>query len=113
MWRLPKEPQLERLPGIFLAIKSWDSRLVKFQHFFICSSGSSDFFVILILILQAVGDSALATFAQHCNNIERLNLRNCKKLSDRTCQYLARHCSKLQVKRHQYHYCVICALIIP
>jgi len=46
---------------------------------------------------QAVGDSALSTFAQHCNNIERLNLRNCKKLSDRTCQFLARHCSKLQV----------------
>ena len=39
----------------------------------------------------------MSTFAQHCNNIERLNLRNCKKLSDRTCQFLARHCSKLQV----------------
>ena len=51
---------------------------------------------------QAVGDSALSTFAQHCNNIERLNLRNCKKLSDRTCQFLARHCSKLQVKEMKF-----------
>jgi hypothetical protein len=47
--------------------------------------------------VQAVGDSALSTFAQHCNNIERLNLQSCKKLTDRTCQSLARHCPKLQV----------------
>ena len=48
-------------------------------------------------IFQAVGDSALSTFAQNCANIERLNLQNCKKLSDRTCQSLSRHCPKLQV----------------
>merc|ERR1719427_2370764 len=46
---------------------------------------------------QAVGDSALSTFARNCANIERLNLQNCKKLSDRTCQFLARHCPKLRV----------------
>ena len=48
------------------------------------------------LIDQAVGDSALSTFAQNCANIERLNLQTCKKLSDRTCQSLSRHCTKLQ-----------------
>ena len=78
----------------FIVIKS--CRHVKFRCFLWIIK--LVYFVILIMVPhQAVGDSALATFAQHCNNIERLNLRNCKKLSDRTCQYLARHCSKLQV----------------
>lgn len=60
-----------------------------------CSGG--DRRCLNVSLDQAVGDSALSTFAQHCNNIEQLNLRNCKKLSDRTCQFLARHCNKLQV----------------
>ena len=46
---------------------------------------------------QAVGDSALATFAQHCNSIEGLNLQHCKKITDRTCQSLSLHCHKLQL----------------
>jgi len=46
---------------------------------------------------QAVGDSALSTFAANCANIERLNLQSCKKLSDRVCQSLSRHCPKLQM----------------
>ena len=78
-----KKPQLERVPGEY-----W----VEYH------------LMITLADEQAVGDSALSTFAQHCNNIERLNLRNCKKLSDRTCQFLARHCSKLQVQEIKENY---------
>lgn len=45
---------------------------------------------------QQVGDSALATFSQHCNNIESLNLKYCKKISDHTSKSLSAHCHKLQ-----------------
>jgi F-box and leucine-rich repeat protein 2/20 len=65
---------------------------------------------------QSVVDSSLRTFAQQCNNIEDLNLNDCKKISDRylkklkfwirflvtlrknfsTCQSLSRYCPKLQ-----------------
>lgn len=40
---------------------------------------------------KAVTDSALRTFAQNCNNIEDLNLNDCKYLTDRyviNCPYL-------------------------
>ena len=32
---------------------------------------------------QSVGDSAMRTFSQHCNNIEDLNLTQCKRITDR------------------------------
>ena len=45
---------------------------------------------------QAVGDNALATFSQYCNNIEHLDLKFCKMISDRTSESLSLHCHKLQ-----------------
>ena len=45
---------------------------------------------------QSVGDAAMRTFAQLCNNIEDLNLNLCKHISDSTCLALSRHCVKLQ-----------------
>jgi len=45
---------------------------------------------------QAVGDSALSTFARNCPNIEQLNLGSCSRLTDHTCQSLSRHCPKLR-----------------
>ena len=32
---------------------------------------------------QSVGDSAMKTFSQYCNNIEDLNLVQCKRITDR------------------------------
>lgn len=32
---------------------------------------------------QSVGDSAMKTFSQYCNNIEDLNLNQCKRITDR------------------------------
>lgn len=32
---------------------------------------------------QSVVDSSMKTFAQQCNNIEHLNLDDCKKITDR------------------------------
>lgn len=32
---------------------------------------------------QSVGDSAMRTFSQYCNNIEDLNLNQCKRITDR------------------------------
>ena len=32
---------------------------------------------------KSVTDAALKTFAQNCNNIEELNLNDCKKLTDK------------------------------
>jgi len=32
---------------------------------------------------QSVGDPAMRTFSQHCNNIEDLNLNQCKRITDR------------------------------
>ena len=45
---------------------------------------------------QAVGDSALATFARNCPNIETLNLGSCGRVTDHTCSSLARHCPRLK-----------------
>lgn len=45
---------------------------------------------------QSIGDGSMKTLAQHCPNIEELNLNGCKKITDATCSALARHCSKLQ-----------------
>ena len=45
---------------------------------------------------KAASPSALATFSQFCSNIELLNLKYCKKISDRTSQCLSLHCHKLQ-----------------
>lgn len=43
-----------------------------------------------------MGDNALKTFAQQCNNIEELNLEECKQITDATCLSLSRNGRKLQ-----------------
>lgn len=35
------------------------------------------------------------TLAQHCHNVERLDLSDCKKITDLSTQAISKHCSKL------------------
>jgi F-box and leucine-rich repeat protein 2/20 len=44
---------------------------------------------------QSVGDQSIRTLAQHCHNIEHLDLTECKKITDAATANF-KHCSKLQ-----------------
>uniref|UniRef100_A0A8D8YS85 F-box/LRR-repeat protein 20 n=1 Tax=Cacopsylla melanoneura TaxID=428564 RepID=A0A8D8YS85_9HEMI len=51
---------------------------------------------ILLKGCLSLTDNSLRILAQHCNNIEDINLNLCKKLTDTTSQALSKHCNKLQ-----------------
>ena len=43
-----------------------------------------------------MGDQSIRTLAQHCHNIEHLDLTECKKITDAATEPLSKHCNKLQ-----------------
>ena len=46
---------------------------------------------------QGIEDDALRTFAQQCQNIEELILRDCNKITNRTCYCLSNYANRLTV----------------
>lgn len=50
---------------------------------------------ILIICFGFLSYSQCRTLAQHCHNIERLDLSGCKKITDQAIYAISKHCAKM------------------
>lgn len=59
-----------------------------------CSFGFLIVFFFFFFGYSMAHDSC-RTLAQHCHNIERLDLSDCKKITDQAIYAISKHCSKM------------------